>query len=445
MAEGINLRRLALSLLEEYEACGKYANLALNSHKTDALAPSEKAFLTKLFYTSVEKRLTYDYYIGTISKRSLDKISPRIRNILRLGICQLLDMDSVPAFAAVNETVKLCKNPGERSFVNGVLRAVERQLENLPLPDKDKKYSRYLSVKYSFPLATVKKFISVFGDAETEKLLSCYSTVSPTDISVNLNKVSREDFCKILTEAGYEAKISPISPITVRLFASIDPRLLPGYSEGYFFVQDAACATAVSLLSPKPNEVVLDVCAAPGGKSFAAAVMMGDAGKIHSYDIHESKLSLIEGGSARLGLASVTASVRDATVPDVNFFGKADAVICDVPCSGLGVLGKKPDIRYKELDEISDLPELQYSILYASAKYLKRGGRMIYSTCTLLPEENRAVVDRFLSENAGYRTVDFEIGGEASRDGSFTFLPHVHGTDGFFVTLIERQEYERKN
>ena len=438
MAEGINLRRLALSFLEEYEACGKYANLALNSHKTDNLTPAEKAFLTKLFYTSVEKKLTYDYYIGAISGRGLDKISPRVKNILRLGICQLLDMDSVPAFAAVNETVKLCKNPGERSFVNGVLRSVDRRSESLPLPDKDKKYSRYLSVKYSFPHSTVKKFISVFGEEDTERLLSCYSSVAPTDLSVNLNKISREDFCKRLADAGYDSKISPLSPITVRLAESVDPRLLPGYHEGYFFVQDAACAASVSLLSPKPNELIIDVCAAPGGKSFAAASMMDGGGKIHSYDIHESKLSLIEGGAVRLGLSSIFASVRDAIEPDASLFGKADAVICDVPCSGLGVLGKKPDIRYKELGGESELPALQYSILSASAKYLKSGGRMIYSTCTLLPEENRAVADRFLSENAGYRTVDFEILGEKSQGGSFTFLPHVHGTDGFFVTLIEK-------
>ncbi len=439
MAQDINLRRIALALLLEYEACGKYANLALNSHKADSLTPSDRAFLTKLFYTAVEHKLTYDYYICAVSGRGLDKISQRVKNILRLGICQLLDMDAVPAFAAVNETVKLAKNAGERSFVNAVLREIERSSSNLPLPDKDKKYSRYLSVKYSVPTATVKKFISALGDVETERLLSCYAQLPPTDLSVNLNKISRENFCKRLNEAGYSAVSSPLSPITVRLDGSVDPRLLPGYSEGEFFVQDAACAAAVALLSPAKDELFIDVCSAPGGKSFAAAVMMGDAGKIISYDIHESKLSLIEGGAVRLGLSSLNASVRDATSPDTALLGKADAVICDVPCSGLGVLRKKPDIRYKSIDELRGLPELQYDILSASAKYLKRGGRMIYSTCTLLPEENRGVVDRFLCENGGYHTVDFQINGCPSRDGSFTFLPHIHGTDGFFVTLIERE------
>ena len=438
MGENINLRKLALSLLEEYEACGKYANLALNSHKTESLSQEERAFLTKLFYTSVEHKLTYDYYIGAISGRSLDKISPGVKNILRLGICQLVDMDSVPAFAAVNETVKLAKNPGERSFINAILRSVERQSENLPLPDKNKKYSRYLSVKYSFPLSTVKKFILIFGEDETEKLLSSFSAVSPTDLSVNLKNISRESFCQKLCSLGYKATLSEYSPITVRMDASCDPRLLPGYSEGDFFVQDAACAAAVSLLLAKPGELVIDVCAAPGGKSFAAAVMMENCGKVISFDIHESKLSLIEGGVNRLGLSSVTARVHNSEEADASLIGMADKVICDVPCSGLGVLGKKPDLRYKSVDEVNHLPELQYSILSASAKYLKPGGRMIYSTCTLLPEENRAVVDRFLKENGGYHTVDFEIGAQSSSDGSFTFLPHVHGTDGFFVTLIEK-------
>ena len=438
MAEEKNLRHLALSFLEEYEACGKYANLALNSHKTDSLTAAEKAFLTKLFYTSVERKITYDYYICALSGRSIDKISKRVVNILRLGLCQLLDMDSVPAFAAVNETVKLAKNPGERSFVNGVLRAAERKLNDLPLPDKEKKYSRYLSVKYSFPLPTVNKFISVFGKRETEAMLSYYNAIPTTDLSVNVIKISRERLCERLAESGYKAEISSLSDVTVRVSGSVDPRLLPGYYEGDFFVQDAACAAAVAKLAPKENELIIDVCAAPGGKSFAAAVMMGDGGKIISCDVRESKLSLIESGAKRLGLSSVTARAQDATKPDASLFGKADKVICDVPCSGLGVLGKKPDLRHKSLESVLDLPTLQHEILSASAKYLKPGGRMIYSTCTLLPEENRAVVEKFLSENPSYHTVDFEINGCKSTDGSFTFLPHVYGTDGFFVTLIEK-------
>ena len=433
-----NLRRLALTLLSEYEAGGKYINLVLSSHKTDSLSGEERAQLTALLYTAVEHKLTYDYYICALSKRSIDKIDPTTRDILRLGLCQLLNMDAIPEFAAVNETVKLARNGGERAFVNGILRAAARAKDALPMPEREKNPARYLSVFYSFPLHTVKRLISVFGESGAEAYLRAVSRVAPSDLTVNTTKISVADFRKKLTEAGFENQISDVSPITVRIPRSVAPREIPGYSEGEFFVQDSACSAAISLLSLSGGEHVIDVCAAPGGKSFAAAVMMGDGGRVTSFDIHESKLSLIEGGRERLGLGSVFASVRDALSPDGSLFGKADAVICDVPCSGLGVLSKKPDLRYKDESAFSELPSLQYEILKASAKYLRVGGKLLYSTCTVLPEENEEVVEKFLSENKGFQRVPFEIAGERRESGTFTFLPHVHNTDGFFVSLIEK-------
>ncbi len=434
----MNVRRLALSFLEEYESLGKYINLSLTSHRADKLSPEERAFLTSLLYTSVENKLTYDYYISAISGRGSDKIDVTTKNILRLGLCQLLDMDSVPSFAAVNETVKLARNPGERSFVNGILRAAERQKDGLPLPDKEKNYARYLSVKHSFPLWIVKRFISVYGNEETKKLLNAYRRIAPTDLTVNTEKISVLDFYTKLKENGYNVSLPEISPMTVRIEGSTAPTLLPGFFDGEFFVQDAACAASVAALSPKENENVIDVCAAPGGKSFAAAIRMRDLGRVTSFDIHESKISLILSGAERLSLKSVNGFARDALLPDENLFSTADRVICDVPCSGLGVLRKKPDLRYRSEEGLSELPELQYSILSASAKYLKAGGRMVYSTCTLLPEENGCVVDRFLAENKNFKAVDFSVGKFRSEKGRFTFLPHVHNTDGFFVCLLEK-------
>ena len=439
MTEKNNLRRLALTLLSEYEAGGKYINLILNSHKTDSLTAEERAQLTALLYTAVEHKLTYDYYICALSKRSIDKIDPTTRDILRLGLCQLIDMDGVPEFAAVNETVKLARNNGERAFVNGILRAAGRANGNLPMPEREKNIARYFSVCYSFPIHVVKRLISVFGESDTEAYLRAVSQLAPTDLSVNTTKISVADFSKKLSDAGFKNQISDLSPITLRILRSVDPRVLPGYSEGEFFVQDSACSAAISLLSLSNNGYVIDVCAAPGGKSFAAAVMMGDGGRITSFDIHESKLSLIEDGAKRLGLTSVSAAVRNAAFPDESLFGKADAVICDVPCSGLGVLSKKPDLRYKDESAFSALPTLQYEILTASAKYLRTGGRLLYSTCTVLPEENEQIIDKFLAENKNFKRVPFEIFGEKQESGCFTFLPHVHNTDGFFVGLIEKE------
>ena len=438
MAEQTNIRRLALSLLSEYESLGKYVNLSLNSHKTDRLSGDERAALTSLLYTAVEHKLTYDYYIAALSGRGIDKIDPTTKNILRLGLCQLLDMDSIPAFAAVNETVKLARNPGERGFVNGILRRADRERDSLPMPDRNKNLARYLSVKYSFPLWIVKKYISVFGDGSAEQLLISMSKIAPTDLTVNTVKISREAFSQKLIREGYSVTPSEYSPLSLRLSGSCDPRMLPGYSEGEFFVQDAACAAAIYALGARASDSVIDVCACPGGKSFAAAIMMQGEGRVNSFDIHESKLSLIEDGALRLGLSCISASVSDARAPRSALFGSADRVICDVPCSGLGVLSKKPDLRYRGEEGVSALPELQYEILSASAKYLKVGGRMIYSTCTLLPEENECVVKRFLSENRNFRSVDFKIADMNSADGSFTFLPHIHNTDGFFVSLLEK-------
>lgn len=439
MTEEKNLRRLALTLLNEYEEEGKYINLALNSHKADSLSGEERAQLTALLYTAVEHKLTYDYYISSLAKRSIEKIDGVTKNILRLGLCQLLDMDKIPEFAAVNETVKLARNPGERSFVNGILRAAQRSRNSLPHPDREKNLARYLSVRYSFPVYTVKRLISVFGDAGAEEYLRKISEIAPTDLTVNTLKISVRDFSEKLLRAGIENQISDISKLTVRIPKSVSPKDVPGYLEGEFFVQDSACGAAISLLGLSGKERIIDVCAAPGGKSFAAAILSADGGRVTSFDIHESKLSLIESGAERLGLTSVRASVRDATQPDESLFGTADRVICDVPCSGLGVLSKKPDLRYKGEESFSSLPTLQYEILTASAKYLRPGGKLLYSTCTVLPEENEEVLERFLSENKNFKRVPFEIFGEVRESGSFTFLPHVHNTDGFFAALIEKE------
>lgn len=440
MTDKVNTRKLALTLLTEYEELGKYVNLSLASHKLDKLTREERAFVTALLYTTVERKLTYDYYIGAISGRSLDKIDAGVKNILRLGICQLIDMAGVPSFAAVNESVKLARNPGERSFINAVLREVDRQRDALPLPDRYKKPERYLSIAYSFPLWMVKRFVSLLGYEGAEQVLSTFNSAKYTDLTVNTTRISVENFIASLKDAGYVAHTLDFSPLTVRINSSVDPRYLPGYSSGDFFVQDAASAASVGVGKASAGELLIDVCAAPGGKSFNAAIMMGDAGRVKSFDLHESKISLISDGARRLGLSSVSPEVRDGTNPDPSLFGTADVVICDAPCSGLGVLAKKPDIRYRSLDGLDSLPDIQYSILFSAAKYLKPGGRLVYSTCTLNPDENEGVLHRFLESNPDFYAVDFNIGDWESNGGAFTFYPHIHGTDGFFVALLKKRE-----
>lgn len=435
----MNVREIALRLLGEYEAGGKFVNLSLSSHLADNLSAEERAFLTVLLYTTVENKLKYDYFIGALAGRSLDKIAPSTRNILRLGLCQIADVNSVPDFAAVNETVKLAKSHSERSFVNGVLRAAVRRKseEGLPLPDAAKNPLRYLSVKYSMPLGIVRLFAEQLGEGGVEPLLAAFNSEKHTDVTVNTTKISRDAYMRLLCAAGFSATPSKLSSLSIRIDKSVSPKNLPGFDEGLFFVQDGASALAAELLGVREGDLVVDTCAAPGGKSFASAILAADKAEIHSFDLHESKLSLITGGAERLRLKSVSAEVRDALTPDESLLGRADRVICDAPCSGLGVLGKKPDLRYNALSRVDELPELQYSILKEASRYLKAGGRMIYSTCTLSAAENRAVVDRFLAENSSFTLVPFSVMGEV-REGDITLLPHIHGTDGFYIALLER-------
>ena len=435
----MNIRQIALRILDEYEVGGKFINLALSTHLTDGLSREEKAALTALLYTTVEHKLSYDYYICALSGRSLGQIESHTLNILRLGLCQILDMKSIPDFAAVNESVKLAANPGEKSFVNGILRAAVRRKDDLPMPPEEKNYRRYLSVKYSFPLAVVKHFDSLFGRESTERILDFYNNTKYTDITVNTNKISLSDYQRKLSDRGIESETNTLSPVSLRLWGSVNPERLPGFADGLFFVQDRASSVSACILSAECGDRIIDVCSAPGGKSFAAAILSENTGEIYSFDLHESKLSLISSGAERLGLSSVKVGQRDALEPDPVLVGTADRVICDAPCSGLGVLGKKPDLRYKDISDTSELSRLQSAILKASSTYLKVGGYMVYSTCTLNPEENEKVVKDFLDNNPDFEASAFTVGDIECENGMLTLLPHVHMTDGFFMAKIRRK------
>ncbi len=430
----MNIRKLALDMLIDYEISGKYVNLSLSSHTADRLSLSERSALTALLYTAVEHKLTYDYYIAALSGRNIADIDIHTKNILRLGLCQILDMQSIPDFAGVNESVKLARNKGEASFVNGILRSAVRRKDSMPLPDKNKKYQRYISVKYSFPLWIVKMLAERFGDDGCECILDFYNTEKYTDITVNTNKTEKE-----LLKEKLGAQVHIDNALSLRIPSSVNPERLSGFSEGEFFVQDTASATAMEALSPKAGDVIVDVCACPGGKSFASAILMENNGEIYSFDLHESKLSLITSGAERLGISIIKAAERDATHPDAGLFSLADKVICDVPCSGLGVLGKKPDLRYKTEESVMALPSLQLEILTQSAKYLRCGGHLLYSTCTLNTAENEEVIAAFLSENPDFETVDFFVGALKSDGGMLTLIPHIHKTDGFFMAKLKRK------
>ncbi len=437
-----NIRKTAFELLRSYEEEGRYVNLLISSPKVSRLPKDERSAVTALLYTAVEKKITYDYLICAFSKRQITDIDPYARDVLRIGMCQILDMKSIPDFAAVNESVKLARHKGEAGFINAVLRNAVRNKDSLPLPKREKNLARYLSVIYSVPLATVKLFIGIVGEDEIEELLSSMSVEKGLSITVNETKISRDVLLAKLSKFG--AKPSSYTDNGIVLDKSVSPRELPGFSEGEFFVQDEASRISAAVLGAKSGESIIDVCSAPGGKSFLAAIKVGKDGSVISFDIHESKISLISDGAKRLGLDNVKVGVRDATVPDESLFGKLDKVICDVPCSGFGVFAKKPDLRYKDISSVAELPDLQYEILEKSALYLKPGGVLVYSTCTINPAENEEVTDKFIAdhpefsyESADIRSVDFS-------SGRVTLLPHKNGTDGFYIAKL-RKNNDRKN
>ena len=432
---------LSLTLLNDIEASGKYVNLALNSHLLDNVSADERRRVTALLYTTLERKLTIDYYICTLANRSLSDIDAGTLNILRLGACQIVYMDSVPDYAAVNESVALGRNKGEKAFVNALLRSLSRAKESdtLPMPNREKSPQRFLSVKYSFPLWICKMFYSLYGEAGAEAILDRFNSAQYTDIVVNTTKITKAEYRKILEDARIYPTDSDYSRLTLRIPHSVNPTALPHFDDGYFFVQDTACSASAIALGAKSGERVVDTCACPGGKSFATSILMEGGGEILSLDLHSSKLSLITEGARRLGLNNITARQCDATEPISDMLGTFDKVICDVPCSGLGVLGKKADMRYsRSRCDIDALPSLQLEILEKSVGYLKPCGEIIYSTCTLNPQENEEVVNTFLSRHSDFELVPFELENGEKCQGMFTFVPHIHHTDGFFLAKLKK-------
>ena len=432
-------RAAALQMLLNYESSGAFLNLMLQgTSRPDRLAEAkDRAFLTRLLYGTVERKLTLDYAIAFFTKKPADALSAHTRQLLRLGLYQIYYMEKVPAFAAVSETVSLSLHKGEASLINGVLRAA-LQTGKPPLPAREKNPARFLSVAYSVPLPTVKFFLSLYGESDTEALLTAFLQESPLTIRVNPIKISREDYLCILREKNIPAEPTAVAPYGIRILGRSDPMSLPLYQEGGFFVQDEASQIAGATLSPTAGSFVLDACAAPGGKSFSAAMYLSDRGYVEAFDLHESKLSLIREGARRLGLSSVVVDQKDATAPNAFPENRYDFVICDVPCSGLGVFGKKPDLRYMSTDRFQELLPIQKAILDNTARALKPGGVLVYSTCTLNPSENEEQVQTFLCRHQDFSLLPFTVGGRSFPAGMETLLPHKDGCDGFFIAKLQR-------
>ncbi len=420
----------------------KYSSLEIDaSIRRFGLEGADKGLYTALVYGVIERRITLDYIIDKLSNKPTASLDSEVLVLLRLGLYQLIYLDRIPDSAAVNETVNLAKKTAPRaaSFINAVLRNFLRTIDrdNLPYPQKSDK-REYLSVRYSVGYDVLDALMASVDDIEA--VLAAFERQPDVTLRVNTLKISREELLALLKEKGVEAVPTTYSPFGVRLTQkSLRDEVMELISSGYVYIQDEASQIAICAASPSPDTVVIDTCACPGGKSFSAAILMENRGTVRSFDLHKNKLSLIDKGAERLGITIIETAERDGSKRDDALIECADTVICDVPCSGLGVIAKKPEIRYKSAAEFSRLPEVQYAILKNASAYVKRGGVLVYSTCTLNKAENEAVVERFFAECDTFEREDFSVGEIKSEGGKVTLMPHIHGTDGFFVAKLRRK------
>ena len=425
-------RLIAYELLIKAEKNGIFSNIALDKALAECdLSELDKSLTAMLFYGVTERKITLDHIISKLSSRPICDIDRNTLIAIRLGIYQLRFLDKIPAHAAINETVELCSKK-TKGFVNAILREYTRKSSTNVFSCDKSDFVKYLSVTYSVCEELAKKLVDTFDKELCEDILRGFDRKPETTVCVNTLKISRDELTSKLS-----AEKTDFSQRGLYVKGAI--RSLYGFDDGLFFVQDQASQICVEVLDAKENDTVIDVCACPGSKTFGAAITMNNKGKIYAFDLHENKLSLINSCAARLGIDIIEASAADGRVFIPELEGVADRVLCDVPCSGFGVLAKKPELRYKKPKDSERLPGIQLDILNNACKYVKRGGSLVYSTCTILPEENENNVKLFLASHPEFSLCEWNVGNINATDGMMTFYPHIHKTDGFFIAKLKRK------
>lgn len=432
-----NAREVALKVLYAAHKEGAYINIELNKKISESkLSGADKRLVTEICHGVLKYKITLDYIIRKNSSLRLNKIASYVLNVLRMGIYQIKFMDKIPDSAAVNESVFLARKYGggkSAGFVNAVLRAVIKNEIEYP-----KNEIEFLSVKYSYPLWLCERFIDTYGFEFSKAFMEKSIERPRLSIRVNTLKISVDDFIEKAESIGVICKKS--KHCNVGLYVSELGNLLESdlFKDGFFYVQDIASMLVCDILNPKEGDTVIDVCAAPGGKTTYIAEKMKNRGKVFAFDIYEHKIKLIEDNAKRLGIDIIYPMVSDASKENVLFLDACDAVLVDAPCSGLGIVGKKPDIKYNITEEgIKNLADISFDILNKSAKYVKKGGYLVFSLCTITKEESVNNVMKFLNENKNFRLerIDFA---DIENEGYITLYPNVHNTDGFFAAKFVR-------
>ncbi len=434
----ISSRNTALRALNDVTQNEGYSNIVIDKAiRAAGLEPRDAALASALFYGVLEKRMTLDHYIRQCLTKPNQKLDETVLNILRIAVYQLLFMDKIPESAAVNEAVNSASGylrGRYKGLINAVLRSFLRGKDTLTEPKTD-------NVRWNIPQPVIDIWTRDYGEEICAELLAAMSERAKTYIRVNNTRTTRELLLELLPEGS--AAVESTLPDALLLDHAGDPTVLPGFSDGFFHVQDLSSQTLCALVDPKPGERIADVCAAPGGKTFTMAERMRNTGEVNAFDLYKGRVNLIKKGAERLGLSNVSADVRDAEAgPCEKLY---DRVLCDVPCSGLGVIRRKPEIRYKNPESFRELPQLQYAILTHSAELVRPGGLLFYSTCTLNQAENAEVVKRFLKENPDFEPYPLcvadgfrRVSGEPEH--MITMMPMQFGGDGFFAARLRRKE-----
>lgn len=449
----VSEREIALFAFTDIIEDGGYNNIVLKRsfQREKGLLQHQKAFITEIVNGTLRNLILIDYIIGEFSKTPVKKIKPMILNILRISVYQMMFMEKTPHSAIVNEGVKLAKAKGYQGlsgYVNGVLRNVSRNKESISYPDFNKKPKEYLSIIYSYPVWLIEYFMTFMDNSSIlEEFLTSLNKPAKVSICVNTLKISKEDLIDKLRKENMEVTEGALSPNALIISNTSDLQKSESFQKGYFHVMDQSSMAACLALAPEKGDTVLDLCAAPGGKTFYFSYIMENKGNIISNDMHPHKIALMEEGLKRLGIDIVKLNAADSGELNEDLIGKADCVILDAPCSGFGLIRKKPDIKYRKTKEdIDALVKIQRKLLDIAAQYVKIGGVLLYSTCTVSKMENEDNLNWFLDN------YPYELGNMAEvmpgdmiekinpvNKGFFQLLPNIHGTDGFFAARLIRK------
>lgn len=437
-------REVAVLTLAACEKQGAWSDGYLKKAiRQGGLDRRDAALATRLCFGVQQTRLLLDFYLSHFSRIKIEKLEPKVCAALRIALYQLLMMDKIPASAAVNESVsiarKYSRNPKASGLVNAVLRAFLRAGDALPEVKGDS-LAQTLSIRYSHPVWLVEEWLELLGAEGAEQLLRADNEQPPIMAQINPLRSDVDQTTAELEAAGVEVVPHPWLKDCIQLSATGDMEKLTAYQKGEFYIQDCAARLAVEAAGIQPDSKVLDCCAAPGGKSFAAAIKMRNRGEVIACDIHPHKIKLIEAGRERLGISILSAQVQNAREFRSEWGEAFDTVLADVPCSGLGIIRKKPDIRFKDPEPLRELPKIQRDILDHVCRYVRPGGVLLYSTCTLRRSENEEIAEYFCTQHPEFALEPFVLPGSIGEvDGMLTLWPHVHGTDGFFIAKFRRQ------